>query len=323
MGTLALATAKEVFDLLPGRPAGGRAGARPRRRLQRQHHHRDRRIPARRRRQTHPPLAAAARGAHARATGHGAIRLGAVVEMVHTATLVHDDIIDGAEIRRGRPSRQYHLGQRKVRPRRRLALHAGLPHRARREATSASSTCSSGSPSRWSRANCSRLKSSAKPSTRPNTTTSSTARPPASSRSRCGSARCSPARPRAERPARRIRPRRRPGLPDRRRRPRPHRHRRGARQARRQRPARRQSHPRRHPLLEHGTAADREAIDNVLDDRSFERVTREEIQEILHRNGSVDYAMAAADRYAEAARLELAASPTPNSSAPCSGCLTS
>ncbi|RRA49899.1 polyprenyl synthetase family protein [Acidipila sp. EB88] len=31
-------------------------------------------------------------------------RLGAVVEMIHTATLVHDDIIDGAELRRGRPS---------------------------------------------------------------------------------------------------------------------------------------------------------------------------------------------------------------------------
>jgi octaprenyl-diphosphate synthase len=32
------------------------------------------------------------------------IRLGAVVEMLHTATLVHDDIIDEAELRRGRPS---------------------------------------------------------------------------------------------------------------------------------------------------------------------------------------------------------------------------
>jgi len=36
--------------------------------------------------------------------GSGAVRLGAVVEIIHTATLVHDDIIDDAEIRRGRPS---------------------------------------------------------------------------------------------------------------------------------------------------------------------------------------------------------------------------
>jgi octaprenyl-diphosphate synthase len=33
-----------------------------------------------------------------------AIHLGAVVEMIHTATLVHDDIIDVAETRRGKPS---------------------------------------------------------------------------------------------------------------------------------------------------------------------------------------------------------------------------
>jgi octaprenyl-diphosphate synthase len=32
------------------------------------------------------------------------LRLAVVVELLHTATLVHDDIIDGAEIRRGRPS---------------------------------------------------------------------------------------------------------------------------------------------------------------------------------------------------------------------------
>jgi octaprenyl-diphosphate synthase len=32
------------------------------------------------------------------------IRMGAVVEMLHTATLVHDDIIDEASTRRGRPS---------------------------------------------------------------------------------------------------------------------------------------------------------------------------------------------------------------------------
>lgn len=36
--------------------------------------------------------------------GESAIRLGAVVEMIHSATLVHDDVIDGAQMRRGRPS---------------------------------------------------------------------------------------------------------------------------------------------------------------------------------------------------------------------------
>ncbi len=36
--------------------------------------------------------------------GEGAIRLGAVVEMIHSATLIHDDVIDGADTRRGRPS---------------------------------------------------------------------------------------------------------------------------------------------------------------------------------------------------------------------------
>jgi len=36
--------------------------------------------------------------------GESAIRLGAVVEMIHSATLVHDDVIDGARTRRGRAS---------------------------------------------------------------------------------------------------------------------------------------------------------------------------------------------------------------------------
>jgi octaprenyl-diphosphate synthase len=51
--------------------------------------------------------------------------------------------------------------------------------------------------------------------------------------------------------------------------------------------------------IDHGTVADRQTIQKVLDDRSFEHVTRQQIQEILVRNGSVEYAMAAADRYAK------------------------
>src|ERR1700690_824084 len=38
------------------------------------------------------------------AVSDGSIRMAAVVEMIHTATLVHDDVIDIAKTRRGRPS---------------------------------------------------------------------------------------------------------------------------------------------------------------------------------------------------------------------------
>ncbi len=46
-------------------------------------------------------------------TGPGAIRLGAVVEIIHTATLVHDDIIDEAQTRRGRPAANTQWGNSK------------------------------------------------------------------------------------------------------------------------------------------------------------------------------------------------------------------
>jgi octaprenyl-diphosphate synthase len=41
---------------------------------------------------------------YAGAHSPGAIRLAAVVELLHSATLIHDDVIDSANTRRGRPS---------------------------------------------------------------------------------------------------------------------------------------------------------------------------------------------------------------------------
>jgi octaprenyl-diphosphate synthase len=58
--------------------------------------------------------------------------------------------------------------------------------------------------------------------------------------------------------------------------------------------------------LERGTGADREAIRTVLADRSFARVAHADILEILHRHGSIAYAMDTACAYAEAARQSIA-----------------
>jgi len=58
--------------------------------------------------------------------------------------------------------------------------------------------------------------------------------------------------------------------------------------------------------LERGTGADREAIRTVLADRDFSRVKHATILEILQRHGSIAYAMDAARAYAEAARQSIA-----------------
>ena len=58
--------------------------------------------------------------------------------------------------------------------------------------------------------------------------------------------------------------------------------------------------------LERGTGADREAIRTVLAERRFATVTRAQILEILHRHGSLAYAMDTACAYAEAARQSIA-----------------
>jgi octaprenyl-diphosphate synthase len=61
--------------------------------------------------------------------------------------------------------------------------------------------------------------------------------------------------------------------------------------------------------LEHGTAHEHEAIRRVLDDLSFERTSHQEILQILHRHGSVQYALTAAFQYAEVARSSIAGLP--------------
>ena len=59
--------------------------------------------------------------------------------------------------------------------------------------------------------------------------------------------------------------------------------------------------------IDHGTARDRQAIQRVLDDRSFENVSRQQIREILVRNGSVEYAQQSPTAMrSRAARLWLA-----------------
>ena len=58
--------------------------------------------------------------------------------------------------------------------------------------------------------------------------------------------------------------------------------------------------------LERGTGAEREAIRTVLADRDFSRVKHSLILDILRRHGSIEYAMDAARAYAEAARQSIA-----------------
>ena len=65
--------------------------------------------------------------------------------------------------------------------------------------------------------------------------------------------------------------------------------------------------------LERGTGADREAIRTVLADRSFAVVSHARILEILQRHGSIEYAMDTACAYAEAARLSIADLPASDS----------
>ena len=113
MSTLAIATAKEVFDLLHDdlraieREFGSESVSSVAAITEISDYLRD--GGGKRIRPSLLLLSAKAQGY----SGESMIRLGAVVEMVHTATLVHDDIIDAAETRRGRPSANTNWGNAK------------------------------------------------------------------------------------------------------------------------------------------------------------------------------------------------------------------
>ncbi|MGH9585360.1 MAG: polyprenyl synthetase family protein [Acidobacteriaceae bacterium] len=113
MSTLAIATAKEVFDLLHDdlraieREFGSESVSSVAAITEITDYLRD--GGGKRIRPSLLLLSAKAQGY----SGESMIRLGAVVEMVHTATLVHDDIIDAAETRRGRPSANTNWGNAK------------------------------------------------------------------------------------------------------------------------------------------------------------------------------------------------------------------
>ena len=45
---------------------------------------------------------------------HSQRQIAMISEMIHTASLIHDDVIDASKMRRGKPSVQNQWGQRKV-----------------------------------------------------------------------------------------------------------------------------------------------------------------------------------------------------------------
>src|SRR5579863_3616109 len=49
-----------------------------------------------------------------RAEPHRIVRLGSVIELLHLASLLHDDVIDRADLRRGRPAAHLVVGEERA-----------------------------------------------------------------------------------------------------------------------------------------------------------------------------------------------------------------
>ena len=65
-------------------------------------------------------------------TGTAHVLLAAVIEFIHTATLLHDDVVDESDLRRGTFHRQCDVRQRRERAGRRLPVLPFLPDDGRR-----------------------------------------------------------------------------------------------------------------------------------------------------------------------------------------------
>ena len=61
------------------------------------------------------PILTLAMSRLARYPGDGHIKLAAAVEFMHTATLLHDDVVDESDMRRGRQAARTAMGQRRQR----------------------------------------------------------------------------------------------------------------------------------------------------------------------------------------------------------------
>ena len=178
--------------------------------------------------------------------GEGVVRAAAAIELVHMATLVHDDVLDAAPLRRGPAD-----GRRDLRPRpchgdRRPALLARLRLARRRTATGARSSC-------WPRPRWRSPAASWPSATMPSTPRSAEAALPRALPAEDGEAvrMRLPAGPRRG-GAGRLRRRDRARLPAARRRARRRRPARAHRQGARHRPARRHRHPAADPAADGG-----------------------------------------------------------------------
>ena len=72
--------------------------------------------------------------------GDGHIKLAAAVEFMHTATLLHDDVVDESDLRRGKARRAHAVGQRGERAGRRLPAWPGVQDDGRGRLAAARST---------------------------------------------------------------------------------------------------------------------------------------------------------------------------------------